>query len=190
MTNETTSKEEIRDILLAEFEAVRETPGTYFNPEKFIHFLIVNPDGKRNVHNSFKGKRYFVRFIKHIETKFGVCFSNSDLETVVGLSKMTERVAYLQNTPKSSLTVIANRLRNPFNPNVAIVIVFLSLPIVYAFYKLLSYVGLVSVGIPVFAIALVVHLHRRDRHHHETLRQQIMKASKISEATFDSAPQN
>jgi hypothetical protein len=190
MTNETPNKEEIRDILVAEFEEVRETPGTPFNPERFIHFLMANPDGKRNVHNSFKGKRYFVEFIKRIETKFGVCFSNNDLETIVGLSKVTERVAYLQGTPKSSLTVIANRLREPFNPNIVIVIMVLSLPIVYGFYKLLSYVGLVSLGIPAFAIALVVHLHRRDRIHYETLRQQIMKANKVSEATLDSAPQN
>ncbi len=190
MTNETSNKEEIRNILLAEFEEVRETPGAHFNPEKFIHFLIANPDGKRTVHNSFKGKRYFVRFIRCIETKFGVCFSNSDLETIVGLSKMTERVAYLQSTPKSSLTVIANRLRDPFNPNIVIVIVFLSLPIVYALYKLLSYVGLISLGIPAFATALVVHLHRRDRIHYETLHQQIMKANKVSEAKPDSAPQN
>jgi hypothetical protein len=190
MTNKTPNKEEIRDILLAEFEGVRERPGSSFDPERFIHFLMANPDGKRNVHNSFKGKRYFVKFVERIESKFGVCFSNSDLETIVGLSKMTDRVAYLQGTPKSSLTVIANRLRDPFNPNIVIVIMLLSLPIVYAFYRLLSYVGLVSLGIPAFTIGLVFHLHHRHRIHYETLRQQIMKANKVPEAPLDSAPKN
>jgi hypothetical protein len=75
-------KSDIRQRLLEVFEAVRELPGSDFEPERFIHYLVANPKGNLNIHNSFKGKRYFVKFIQQVEVTFAVCFSNNDLETL------------------------------------------------------------------------------------------------------------
>jgi hypothetical protein len=58
---------EIQHIILSIFEAVRETPGSSYDQRRFIHYLIQNSEGKRDIHKSFKGKRYFVRFIWAVE---------------------------------------------------------------------------------------------------------------------------
>jgi hypothetical protein len=170
-------KSNIRKRLLEVFESMRESPGSDFEPERLIHYLIENPKGNLNVHNSFKGKRYFVKFKQQVETTFAVCFSNNDLETLLGITTMTERVDYLQRTPKSSLTVISNRLREPFNPNMSIFILVIFLPVIGFLFKTFSFFGLVVLALPVLLILLLIRSHHQERIHYQTLRDQITKAS-------------
>lgn len=165
--------DQIRDRLLEVFELIRESPGCEYEPENFIHYLIANPGGRLNIHNSFKGKRFFVRFIERVQTVFAVCFSNNDLETLKSLTKMTTRVAYLQATPKSSLTVISNRLKTPFNFNIVLLIAFISFPLIAILLKLFSLIGLAGLVVPLLLIFLIIRMHRRDRAYHEQLRELI-----------------
>ena len=175
MPSDHADKAQIRERLLEVFESIRESPGSGFEPERFIHYLITNLDGSLNVHNSFKGKRYFVKFIQRVETAFGVCFSNDDLESFKGITKMTDRVAYLQCTPKSSLTVISNRLKEPFNSNIVTFALVLSFPLGAILFKLCSFFGLAGLTAPLLLIILVVRSYRRDRAHHKRLQDQITK---------------
>lgn len=176
MPDDNAARELIRERLLEVFESTRESPGSGFEPESFIHYLITNRDGSLNVRNSFKGKRYFVKFMRRVEITFAVCFSNDDLESLNGITKMTDRVAYLQCTPKSSLTVISNRLKEPFNFNIVIFALVLSFPLGAMLFKLFSYPGLMGLTLPFLLVMLVVYDHRRDRAHLERLRDRIAKS--------------
>jgi hypothetical protein len=89
--------------------------------------LIQNSEGKRDIHKSFKGKQCFVRFIWAVEKKFGICFSNKDWDTIRDLSKLTERLTILMKTPRSTLTVINNRPKEPFSYTAPIMVAVFSL---------------------------------------------------------------
>ena len=96
----------IRERLLAIFEVVRETPGAAFEAEHLVQYLIDNPERRIELHNTFKGKRRFFRFMRTIEEEYTICFSLKDND-LTSLEQWVDRVNYLCFTPKSSLTTIA-----------------------------------------------------------------------------------
>jgi hypothetical protein len=90
MSTTDADKSDIRERLLEVFEAVRELPGSDFEPERFIHYLVANPKGTLNVHNSFKGKRYFVKFIQQLRLHLQ-CASRTMISkpSIFGLARLS-----------------------------------------------------------------------------------------------------
>lgn len=63
-----------KDKILEIFLQIREDKGLPWDSKYFMDYLI-KPNGK-SIDDSFKGKRYKIRFINQIQTAFAVCFTN------------------------------------------------------------------------------------------------------------------
>jgi len=61
-----------RDTLLALFQATREDATAPYEETNFFEYLIA--PNKKKLDDTFKGKRYKMRFINALESKFTVCF--------------------------------------------------------------------------------------------------------------------
>ncbi len=162
----------IRERLLAIFEVVRETPGAAFEAEHLVQYLIDNPERRIELHNTFKGKRRFFRFMRTIEEEYTICFSLKDND-LTSLEQWVDRVNYLCSTPKSSLTTIANQLKEPppVIPSLIVAVVFL---IVVAFcWKLIAAYSLLLLVLPLAVIWFMYRSHRQELRFYSDMKERI-----------------
>ncbi len=110
----------IRDEVLESFEKNRKEPGTPFEEDHFIDYLIANPKYKGAIHNSFEGKRRFFKFWNQIQLDQGICFSFKDRDKNYSLAAFIERIKELQNNPKSSKAALRHQMKYSFEWNITI----------------------------------------------------------------------
>jgi hypothetical protein len=163
---------DVCDRILAIFESVREVPGTAYDAEYLVQYLIDNPERKIELHNTFKGKRRFSRFTRTLEEEYTICFSLKDDE-LTSLKQWVDRVTYLRSTPKSSLTTIANRMeeRPPDLPALAIAVIFL--PIVAIGWRLFGVSSLLLLALPITVIWLMYRSHWQELRFYSDMKEKI-----------------
>ena len=154
------------------FEEERSHPGTDYDPNCLIHYLLPNSTGTRDIKNSFSGMRRFNRFINHLQSEFSVCFSNKDLDTIHALDAFTRRIIKLKNTPRSSLTVLANRIRGHVEWNL-VVMVNLVLGILIMFSFLAPFLIAPMIIITVLVDVLLYRFYAREKSYYLSLQKQI-----------------
>jgi len=110
-----------RDAVLAIFEKHRIAPGTPFDEDHFLDFLLPHPKGKRAVYNSFRGLRRFNAFIDEVQFEFAICFSMEDRDANYPLDRFVDRVNELETSRRSSLASLRSQTRAATEWNVAIV---------------------------------------------------------------------
>ena len=182
--------EQIREEIKAAFEASRESPGEPYDEGEFIWFLVSSPLGPDSIHNTFKGKRRLSMFLRRVEAKFSVCFSVNDWETLKSLTQVEERLVYLLRTPRSSLASIRNILMARPPDMLALVILFLSLPVVGISVKLFGVVGCSVLIVPAAAIAKVLQADRRTKRFYRAIEATIRASralQKGAEVTAESS---
>jgi hypothetical protein len=171
--------EEVPDAherILEIFESVREVPGAPFDAEHLVQYLIDNPDRRIELHDTFKGKRRFFRFMRTIEEEYTICFSLKDDE-LKSLGQWVDRVTYLRSTPKSSLTTIANRMKEPppYIPALVVAVVFL---IGVAFgWRLFSAYSLFLLVVPITVIIFLYRSHWQELRFYSDMKEKIMSRS-------------
>jgi hypothetical protein len=100
-----------RDKVVALFEKHRITPGTPFDEDHFLDFLLSEPKKKRAVYDSFRGLRRFNAFIDEVQYEFAICFSLKDREANYCLDRFIDRVKELETSRRSSLASLNNQIK-------------------------------------------------------------------------------
>lgn len=167
------ARDQIKEQIKEAFESARETPGLPYDEKEMIWYLVANPTGPRSIHNSFKGKRRLSRFLKSLETKFTVCFSQKDWWHLKSLEQIEERMAYLLDTPKSSLGSIRNAVNARPPDMLALLIFFLSLPIVAIGIKSFGMAGLCVLIIPGVIVWRLFRWDRKEKEFYRDLEAKI-----------------
>lgn len=152
--------EQIREEIRAAFEASRESPGDPYDEDEIVWHLVANPEGPASIHNTFKGKRRLVRFLRGIEAKFSVCFSMKDWESLKSLDQIEERLVYLLDTPRSSLASIRHILEARPPDMLAVVVLVLSVPVTAILVKLF---GVMALSVLIVPTAVIAKLFQMDR---------------------------
>jgi hypothetical protein len=168
-------KEEVPDVcdrILAIFESVREVPGAAYDTEFLVQYLIDNPERKIELHNTFKGKRRLSRFTRTLEEEFTICFSLKDDE-LTSLKQWVDRVTYLRSTPKSSLTTIANRMKERPPDMAALAISVIFLPIVAIGWRLFGVASLLLLALPIAGIWLMYRSHWQELGFYSDMKEKI-----------------
>ena len=112
--------EPVREPVLALFKRHRARPGSPFDEEHFLDFLLANSKQVGAVKNSFRGLRRFNAFIDATQLEFVVFFSIKDREANYSLNAFVKRVEFLTTSKRSSLTSLRNYARYPFGWHVVI----------------------------------------------------------------------
>ncbi len=162
--------------ILAIFESVREVPEAAYDAEYLVQYLINNPERKIELHNTFKGKRRFNRFKRTIEGEYTICFSLKDDE-LASLRQWVDRVTYLRSTPKSSLTAIANRMKERPPDMLALAIAVVFFPVVAIGYRLFGVSGLLLLVLPVSVIWLMYRSHWQESRFYSDMKEKIRSRS-------------
>jgi hypothetical protein len=167
------TRSRIREQIKEAFEASRESPGSPYEESEIIWHLVSDPKGPAGIHNTFKGKRRLSEFLMAIEAKFAVCFSLKDWESLKSLNQIEDRIAYLLDTPKSSLGSIRNILKaRP--PDMLVLLVFiLSAPLVALAAKVLGVLGLAVLLLPIFLAAKMFQSDRKNKDFYRDLEARI-----------------
>jgi len=85
------------------FERHREAPGKPYDETRFLDFLLAEPAGQGQLHNSFRGLRRLNAFIEDVQLEFAVCFSLKDRGSNYSVNQFADRVAKLQQSPRGSM---------------------------------------------------------------------------------------
>lgn len=179
----TMSREQVTEEIIDEFERLREVPGSSFDRDRLVDYLVANPTGNQHIESTYKGRRLFSRFIEKLELRLAVCFSLKDLETLRGLDSFADRISHLQKNPRGSIGVITGRLKEPFPLNLAIVISVLCLLPVGLSIKLAGAWGMLSLLIPGGLLFTIWRLHEVDRKHCREVRARIKAKEQITPNT-------
>jgi hypothetical protein len=166
--------------ILAIFESVREVPGAAYDAEYLVQYLINNPERKIELHNTFKGKRKFNRFMRTIEGEYTICFSLKDHE-LVSLRQWVDRVTYLRSTPKSSLATIANRMKDRPPDMLALAIAVVSFPVVAIGYRLFGVSILLVLVLPIAVTWLLYRSHWQELRFYSEMQEKIRSRSGTSQ---------
>jgi len=174
-------------LILEVFGEVRERDVETYNPDKLVHYLISNPDGKKNIHNSFKGKRYLTKFYDELEKRFAVCFAPSDPEKIQREKDFFQKISYLQSNPLSSQKSLKKRIKNSFSPLPYIVIGFLGAFVSLVAYLLFPYFGIITALLSLFVLAWMARINLLQSIHNRKLKE-IINANKAVERNAEIAP--
>lgn len=112
----------VREEVIALFERHRATPGSPFDAEHFLDFLLAAPKEDRAIYNSFSGLRRFNAFINELQLELAVGFSKQDREANYSLDKFIARVEQLQRSPGGSLASLGNQSKGGPDVNVLILV--------------------------------------------------------------------
>lgn len=174
------SREQVTETILDEFERLREVPGSSFDSDRLVDYLVANPTGDQQIESTYKGRHLFSRFIENLELRLAVCFSLKDLETLRSLDDFADRICHLQKNPQGSLGVITRRLKEPFELNLAIMVTVLcGLPVALCI-KFARAWGLLSLLLPAGILFLIWRLYDQDRAHCRKVRSKIMEKKHVT----------
>lgn len=118
---------DLRERVLALFEAARQAKGAGYEPERFLAFLTEPPARTgRRVADTFRGRRYFVRFMESAQLEFGVCFTNEEWERGFSLDEFVERIANKLAKPEQAHRLACARLEEARRPDEMIKVVLVA----------------------------------------------------------------
>jgi hypothetical protein len=86
-------------------------PGSPYEDDHFLDFLLSDPKERRAVYGSFRGLRRFSAFIDETQYEFSICFSVADLEANYSLEKFVDRILQLRSSRRGSLKSLNNQVR-------------------------------------------------------------------------------
>jgi hypothetical protein len=170
-----------RSRVLFHFESCRAAPGTPFEEERFLDYLIANPSSERAAYNSFSGLRRLNRFIDKIQIEFAICFSMNDRNENYALERFIQRILELTASRRSSLASLRNRQRHSFGWIAVIFANLLAFPIWMAGFRWKPLIGWALIGACAAATSLAVRLYIHDKLYLRRLSYRILERDEMSE---------
>ena len=171
MSSSESQEPHLRERVLAIYMQEREDPNSPYNEDEFLDYLGGPIAGRGAFRDSFKGLWRFNRFLKNIESEFSVCFSGPDRESNFSLDKFVERIAYLRENPRGSMSSLRNREKHSH------VTLYILINIIGGAFLILSWnmIVLLSVVVAVLGIinGFLIWISYRDRECNKRLRVQI-----------------
>lgn len=98
----------ITDKILEIFKEVREDHAEPYQEDNFFQFLI-KQNGKK-IDDTFKGKRYKIRFLDKIQMEFDICFPDDVYNKTWSLSDFSAYVDDRRNKKDANLRMAQKRL--------------------------------------------------------------------------------
>ena len=161
-----------RDKVVALFEKHRIAPGTPYDEDHFLDFLLHEPKKKRAVYDSFRGLRRFNAFIDDVQCEFAVCLSHGDREANYSLNKFVDRVKELEASPRSSLASLDNRMKALPEWNLVVVVNFILL-VLAVWLRTRTWAIVVLIGAAFFINGSYLRFWRRTKRYNASLLSRI-----------------
>ena len=105
-------REEIEKRIIKVFESTRYKPGSYYNPQNFMNYLVSPPSSKNQIQNSFVGIRRYHMFMENLERAFEICFTLSDLDKEYSIEKLCDKIIERKNKAKGNRMIITRRIES------------------------------------------------------------------------------
>lgn len=99
---------------MAIFQRHRQAPGTPFESDRFLAYLLDPPAPRGGLRNSFASLRRLNPFIDEVQLAFAIHFSKRDVEAEYTLDDFADRVAQLCSSPQASMASLRNARRRGF----------------------------------------------------------------------------
>ena len=134
-----------RNKILELFEQIREDSTEPYKEDNFLQFLIKS--NNKDINNSFKGRRYKIRFLEKVQMEFGVCFPKNFYEQTWSLSDFTAYIETRKKDQPTNLRMAQKCLDQSKKADVALLIStnVLLLPLAFLSYYLLIFSFLANV---------------------------------------------
>jgi hypothetical protein len=157
-----------RDKVVALFEKHRIKPGTPYDEDHFLDFLLHEPKKKRAVYNRFRGLRRFNAFIDEVQYEFAVCFSLKDHDANYSLDKFVDRVKELETSHRSSLASLSNQIQAGPGWNFVVIVNFILL-VVAIWLRNSTWAIVALIGAAAFLNGWFLWFSRRTKTYHARL---------------------
>ena len=161
-----------REKVVALFEKHRIKPGTPYDEDHFLDFLVHEPKKKRAVYDSFRGLRRFNAFVDEVQYEFAVCFSLKDRDANYSLDKFVDRVKELETSHRSSLASLNNQIQAGPEWNLVVVVNFILL-VVAVWLRTRTWAIVALIGAAAFLNGWFLRFSRRTKNYHARLRARI-----------------
>ena len=163
--------DDLKGEILEIFRAVREERDAPYDENNFIQYLI-KPNG-RSIHDTWKGKRYFVKFMNRVELQYGVTFPQGFYEKKWSLAKFAAYVDDRRRKPDVNRRYV---LKQQGSPQLAPIFVFgfLNVIVFFPFPALLRLpFGWLYLAVPLAANIWLWRFGKAIRSHDERLLENI-----------------
>lgn len=160
----------VHDRVLAIFEQHRARPGSAFDEDNFLCYLL--PE-RQLPSNSFAGLRRLNRFIDAVQLENAVCFSLKDREANYSLDAFVARVVELRRSRRSSQASLRNQERHGFGWHAVLIINLLAVSVCAVAIRYAAPLGWLLVAALLLVNINVVRLYARQRTYMKLLRSRI-----------------
>ena len=156
------------DKILEIFKEIREDGAEPYQESNFLQFLI-KQNGK-GIDDTFKGKRYKIRFLDKIQMEFGICFPDDFYSKTWSLSDFSAYVADRRNKKDANLRMAQKRLNQSKKSDISILV--LSNALLLPLFFLSPYL----LALPLTANALLLWFKYREIRYNRKLVKKISVA--------------
>jgi hypothetical protein len=101
-----------RGAILASFEKHREKPGTHFDAEEFLDFLMADGRPLGDVRNGFGGLKRLMAFYDTLQLECAVCLESQDMERSWSVDRLADRILQKKKNLAAQRGIARRRLEN------------------------------------------------------------------------------